>query len=1380
MDINFKNIAPRCGSQDRAFEELCCQLALAAVADRREFRRVRGDGGDGGVECFWADPTGNLHGWQVKYIFDFDGALHKAKESLATARRNHPTLTRYVICLPFDLSGSRGRGGKSQQDKFDEFKSREEAAAPPVAVELWTAFQLRDRLLELDGSDGRRRFWFDAAHLGGDWFSKHLDTAIVRAGPRYKQELHTGHVLDDTLAALGDTTAWRQGRTKWHIRLTELATNWQEALAMRVTASGLREPFPVSASSAGGDLLSDLHTIIASLDDSGDLVNAAVASRVAMARATVAEAQLASDINDRFGPGLADSVSFRHTQAELMCRFPARHVDECRDIITVLHELTEWLGAPAIRAATERALLLTGPAGIGKTHGLCDAAVRRRDAGLATVLVSGAQFSSDRSIWECLAAALGLDWSRDVLLDALDAMGATTGRLLIFVDALDERARRTRWLDDLPELLHAVRQRPNLAVCVSVRDGYRQQVLRDGIPLPTFSHPGFGAAVFNACASFFKHFGLEPPVGPLLEPEFGNPLFLLTLCQTLKVRGLTSVPTGWRGTKQVLEQLLTARDEGLQRDFPGVGNRAVSKAMLALAEALPEGGTLAWGDADNIVLQSLPPSQRGSVDLLDHLVGVGLLRVVPSDGESWANEEDRVDIAFGRLRHHLAAERLTGPGAASDDDLLAFAIDDPGLAEALALILPERGRGELVDLAVEPYQRLKLLEHWLVSLPWRDADTLGEDVEALVDEGLRDQDLEHLAFDALVTLALRPGHPYDHRFFHELLLGGEMPGRDAALCWYLHRAFESETPPSPVLRAFRATWEADMARVESPLREAWCVVLCWCCSAADRRVRDHATKAAIRLTEHNPSIWRGVVAMFADVDDDYVLERVLCCAYGVLLRNPDPAALGELALCVRDQILRRESGTPQHALIRGHAQSIGEWAAHRGALPADVRVEDFRPPHDQAVAISVPTENEVKQFDTPEYKRIWLSVMSEWTGDFAKYTMRHALGQNEALLGREATRRWVLGTVVELGYRPELHGYYDSRMVRTHGHGRAREGWAERIGKKYQWIALGRLVGLLDDHARSQGKAARGLACERLRDLDPSVLQTRATDDDNDPVPRVRWWEPVTMNFVSTASHTDESWVLGDDFPDAVELVSGLVDPTRPGQRWRLLEGYFNWEDRAGDRKRDRYRNAWMMIKGYILPRSRGVEYWEALGTTGFTGRMVEGVDVELGCRMYLGEYPWAGTYSELREVPETWGQQTKQFDGVYARSVANQLTCPSDEWQQGTVSITVPSVELVAATATRWDGTCGFQQDDGSLVFQDPSVPGGGQGGLWIDDDVLAQLLLNLDLGLIWTVLAERQVVGDWDDDPLPITRITWVMYLDGQTVRVRRSGSTETEPSA
>ncbi len=1382
-DIDFKRIAPRGDSQDAAFEEFCCQLALDDVPDPAALRRVRGAGGDGGVECLWTAPSGEVHGWQVKYIFDLGRALRKVASSLATARRNHPSLNRYVVCLPFDLSGSKGRSGRSEQEKFDEFKERQEAAAAAdgqhLTIELWSAFRLRDRLLRADPSGGRARYWFDSVTLSAGWFSDRVEDAVRRAGPRYNPKLHTGHALDEALAALAGSRAWSSVLEQRREGIEEHVERWSRALASG--KGSMSEPFPPSARAFGQEVLAGLRAAVELDSETGDHASALQGARAAREAAARCERVLAEDIDERFGAGQADSVPFRHFQAEYQCRFPAQHLDTCRELREPIAEMVAWLEAPAVRAAAERVLVLTGPAGIGKTHGLCDAAVRRQDEGLPTILVSGGQFGGGRTVWESLTAALGLDstWSPDMLLDALNTAGATSGRLLICLDALDERPHRTRWLDEIPVLIAAVSRRPHLALCLAVRSGYLDQVLRSDLDLAVFEHPGFGGDVFDACSSFFRHFDLDPPVGPLLEPEYSNPLFLLVLCSALKARGLRSVPVGWSGARRVLGQLFAARDQQLQEKHPAIGNRVVTDALRVVADALQDGGPIAWSRADELVTACLPQSQRSNVALLDHLVGIGLLRVVPGEPDGWRRNEDGVDIAFGRLGHHLLAERLTsGAAPASDHELRARALDDPGLAHALALAMPELGRGELVDLAAEAGKRSELLDAWIAALPWRSASSLGPGVEALVLEALREADLEHAALDALLILAMRPGHPYDHRYLHAFLARPAMPLRDAGWCWFLHRSFERTAPPSPLVRVLRSPWESDLTGVQPDLREAWCVVLAWCGAAADLRVRDHATKAAVRVSESDPACWAAVIARFADIDDDAVVERVLCAAYGAALRNPVTEAVRELAAAVRDSVLLRAGGPPRHALVRDHARCIGELAAHQGALPKGSRIEEFRPPFDAPGEIEAPEAEALKRYDDQrEYPQIFASVMSEWTGDFAKYTMPFALAGLESLIGKDVSRRWVMGQVIELGYAPRLHAPYDHEMIARYGHGRGRPGWAERIGKKYQRIALGRLIGSLDDIARAEGAAEPGLAGLHLRAIDPSIVARGLEFGDPGPASS-RWWEPAVLDFSTHAELTDVEWVGADDFPDPAALVGALVDADHSRARWRLLEGHFSWSNRGPRRRERRYRDAWMMIKGYLVPRQLSAECFEELADADFMGRwMVEGFDLEGRC--YLGEYPWAAPFPELREPAEAWQHEAERYARFKLQPTANRMVGLSDSWALDRVAVTLPTAPLLEATGTWWDGTSGFRRADGRLIFRDPSVTGGGPSGIWMDDEVLARVLEERELDLIWTVLAERRIIGDDHGDGFSgMKHASMVMQLDRGQVAVRRARGEHLHP--
>lgn len=68
MPLNWNHLRTWKGSQNNAFEELCCQLAAyEPIPTGSKF--IRKGTPDGGVECFWTLPTDGEWGWQAKFIF---------------------------------------------------------------------------------------------------------------------------------------------------------------------------------------------------------------------------------------------------------------------------------------------------------------------------------------------------------------------------------------------------------------------------------------------------------------------------------------------------------------------------------------------------------------------------------------------------------------------------------------------------------------------------------------------------------------------------------------------------------------------------------------------------------------------------------------------------------------------------------------------------------------------------------------------------------------------------------------------------------------------------------------------------------------------------------------------------------------------------------------------------------------------------------------------------------------------------------------------------------------------------------------------------------------------------------------------------------------
>lgn len=227
--INFKNIRSTPTSQRDSFEALSVQLfrKCAKIPTNSSFISLRGDGGDGGVEAYFRTPTDTVIGVQAKYFFKLDAPeLTQIADSLSAALSNHPTLAEYNIYIPFDLTGrvAAGKRGKSQAERFEEWKTKVESAAAesgrPLLIILATAASIQSQLQEIDIYGGVRRYWFDETTITSHQIGHLLQQAIEFAGPRYTADLDIethAHTVLDIFSGIGDYHTWVNESLEPHI-----------------------------------------------------------------------------------------------------------------------------------------------------------------------------------------------------------------------------------------------------------------------------------------------------------------------------------------------------------------------------------------------------------------------------------------------------------------------------------------------------------------------------------------------------------------------------------------------------------------------------------------------------------------------------------------------------------------------------------------------------------------------------------------------------------------------------------------------------------------------------------------------------------------------------------------------------------------------------------------------------------------------------------------------------------------------------------------------------------------------------------------------------------------------------------------------------------
>lgn len=1262
---------------------------------------------------------------------------------LLGVRMNHP-VHGIVIRGISDLVGDKSAAG----DLYLQPVAARNAAA--------FAFQLLAKLA--DGLLGQPAL---SADLGEVWQGQHLEDARRTAGPRYSPQLSVGTPLHDVFEALCGTTAWFASLQPQSQKLCKEIKDWSRAVENR-DSHAWGAPFPDHLRQDGQAVADTLHKMGRSFVDLTERKEGASAGAIGATAGAILPRlrelyhSLRQDLESRHGKGTADSAHFRQFEASYQCAFPAANVDAAKELVALLENLETWGRSGVGRAAGATGILLAGVAGAGKTHALCDVAHHRASRGLRTAVLFGEHFKAADEPWDRIRQLLGFGpISRDDLLTALDSAGRKSGGpFLLCIDGLNESRPRGYWRDWLSALVGQTARYPDVRLCVSCRSTYEQLIVLEGHGLERVEYRGFAGMESTACREFFEYHGLEPPVAPSFHPEFANPLFLRLACQTLKAAGHHRMPTGWHGISTALKAFIGEKDKAFAQEYERdvrerVPRRALDEFMGEVERA--KKAYLNWSVANAAVDRARPPGLAGP-SILDWLVREGLLITDADPDGNGPDAEDVVRVAFERLGEHLFADRLLRniqPDAltpAIESGALSFALSDGaailanrGLVEALSIQIPEREEFslELIDALPDDAPRDRVLSATIAALPWRDPQhmtmrTCEVALEALTARGMCGE-----TFSNLLAIACQETSP-DAFWLDGILRRQSMPQRDSFLCGYLHQSIGVS---SAVDRLLLAPFEVDAAQVPEPVLVRWATILLWFCAAADRRVRDRATKGLVAITQPRPAVWADLVSRFANVNDEYVVERCLCAAYGTLLRARDAEAERVVAATVYETVFA-DTLAFQNALIRDHARCILELAEHDGVLPSGVDLKSVRTQLQSEWPLSIPSEDDVERYDKSrrDYPRLHTSCLHD---DFYTYLLSR-LEPFEHTIPRDAMGRWVLRHIIEeMGYGGKALASYDGYMVYHHGGGRGRPGWAERIGKKYQWIALARLAARLVDHVKPKRRSWEPkpigvpLTYEQGRDIDPSLLAGNCSPAQDGP----SWWMPEGYDFAALSALSNAAWARRtDDIPQTLRLLNAITGPD--SRQWLLLEGFPEWSARPCDENDDSpYRQIWMHIRGYLVAAGAARKAMRWLAKQDFSNRwMPEGAEFHNG---FIGEYPWAVPFTLYPDKYLSRGGGGTKLP-ARLRPVCNSISSSFDEdaTREKGITICVPARLFFEDERLRWDGLNGYGVPGEQLRFLDPSITERGRPALLVDRVYILDYLLRTGQCLIWTVLGEKLII--------------------------------------
>ncbi|OAH26516.1 hypothetical protein AYJ05_03450 [Corynebacterium stationis] len=1215
----------------------------------------------------------------------------------------------FPIDLPDGANKGRVSAYKVWTQAVEKWKSLN-ASRKEIQFTYIGEHELGSLLTEGDNS-GRLKYWLEQEILSPAQQREHIEDIIAKAGPRYSPALNVDVKALQSLEAIGRTEyyflRWRQILTalrsakpqSWSAPYPE-ETSFVEAVTSckRAMASVDQGICGLLNSSLENLELSVLEAYVDSAIESVDLV----------------QESLYSHTTSSAGHFVGNAaILYTYTQKSIQALWDAQTLLESNDT----------------KAAKDGELLILGDAGVGKTHLLCDVAANRISEGRPTLIALGQNFDSSMPI-DQIPNRLGLEGSIDDVLKLLQAAGEATGYTsLLMIDAVNESREPRHWVDSIRVLRRKAKRHPKVGVVFACRTTYFEDTVEDS-DIATAMHLGFEESTEEAVYRFSDFYEIESPTFPIFNPDFGNPLFLRLLCEAIRNSGERRFPVGPTGLSRIFRSFSESVNKKLSKsercDYYEKDN-LVQSTIEQLSRINSE--HFHRDEIERITTNLLPVHHPWSSTLFKGLLDEGIL--IEIDNNQFAFGYQRLgDIARAQKLSSLSKKELgMRLSKLENENFQAL-----GTLSALAIILPESHQVELIDLANENGIRLpSVIDHFIEGLSFREASSISHRTIEIVCELLEDRRWSRKLLNQLIRLACIPNHPLNANWLHTHLSGQDLAHRDSTWSSWLFGALDSEQP-SPIRILIQWAWPIEKEKqVNADHESAYLsmLVLGWCLSTSDRYVRDQATKALVSIGERFPNAFVEALSLLLEVNDPYVVERIVGAACGISHRNPSSETIQGISETVAGYFT--ETGTT-HLLTRDYLTRIFKAANQHGWTSSAPKVTG-----EERLTLKATPRVEIEKLTSDPnflYNSIWRSL--DGLGDFNKYVLRPALRNfvfPDAAQMMELAPRMLFDHVRELGWTPETFDLIDSKIHRSTSNSSI-----ERIGKKYQWIALYELLGRLTDNFKLSSiygsvPSEEFEIAEQVirRDIDVTLLARKPIQSAYST-----WHSPVQGQFPPGPSSGYPSSM--DGVPDPIDLIC-LTDHKE--QKWVKLLSYPHWEQEVlpewvSSEPPTRY--MWMNIHSYLVPSNSYEELQGWAEEKDWQGGWMP--DIAEPSNLLLGAHPCDPQWSGASGALDDWDMKLTrglpvdifQCGALYLGTGGSR-----DSSSAGESQAFVPS-KKVMDTLNLDHGVDFIWTDSDGIAVWDPSVGTGGTGSLVIRRDLL-QKLDQAGFSIFWTVLIGHEL---------------------------------------
>lgn len=946
-------------SHQDAFEELCCQLFETWGRHHEhydngwKYRNIRGAGGDGGIEAYWHDAVnGNWVGLQAKWFPTSmtSTQYNELGRSIKSAMNMRPTMKRYVVCIPHNLTSMKNvRGGKTtdgEEGSWNEFVEKVEVDYPDLLIELWDENEIFNQI-QWGENEGRYRFWFDHSLINPETLEASLEETIEALGDRYIPELTDDGGMSDFLDAFFGARDTRLALVREVERCITLCEQIVARIASLVevdgdTALGLRDKARACACA-----LQDYSDWLSSLR--GSLMTESADFR------TIKPFQVDYATVEDFSSDVYDK--------KRSYKLPG-HLEELDKLLDEFREtLSSWeIANEAKRTLSEPYCIIEGDQGTGKTCGLASKAREYQQSQIhLPILILASSVKDGEPWWRVVASAAGVssDWNEASLWQALSSAAAlhdvTDGdvgvrsKVAILVDGLDERPPSSFWEGMIRKGDAISRRYPRIRFAYTSRPS--GIAFEDRSITECWYHLDDGGDVpaHQLFDRYIRHYRIDLGGNKQLKWLLNTPMELRMFCAAYKGDKVPS-PVSTCLTDLVKAEIKRLEGEFASRNHrhDGIGACPVQKALLGLASAFlgTDYDELAESDLkDTLAAAGLDNS--GSTQITELFIRYGILSMRRTKGRG---SFDPCEITYAAGTRHLwdyfmavlMLENSFGP----NEKLLRRR---PDASEMLAILLVENKgmlpldcEGLVTAVGDENAYGLTL---FALSNARPEAVTPFRDW-VLDEMGPVAGGLSKIVNGLVIQVAEVEDHPFGPTLLDEYLRTFDSTAeRDAV--WSL--------PPSLHIHGidYRTALyhERDILRHMPRLRKhetstQMPLALAWGLSSVSNLKRRHCRSELVKWGLSNPTEFARLFGRFCSIDDPQIREDMFAIAEEIVCQGVAVAAVeAEIGRLTLDSLFSEPDKPGNHdAALRFYGRIIVERCISDGLLDEN-KAAVCRPPY---------------------------------------------------------------------------------------------------------------------------------------------------------------------------------------------------------------------------------------------------------------------------------------------------------------------------------------------------------------------------------------------------------------------------------------------------